>query len=204
MKGLLIKDILNLKGFGKTFLLMIALYFIIALVSGSAAYVTSLLMVFSAMLPMTSMSLDDTAKWSAYAQCMPVSRRQVVLVKYIMVILTAAVAVFFSILASMIVGLRTTLDWQEILVSNGVILSMVMIANAFMLPVMYKFGVEKARLIIIIIFMLCFGVVLLTIGSGEITGPLPRVPFVLAPVFAVVLFAGSYFCSQKIYAMKEF
>lgn len=204
MKGLLLKDIFNLKGFGKTFLLMIVLYFVIALVSGSAAYISSLLMVFSAMLPMTSMSLDDTAKWDAYVQCMPVTRRQVVRSKYLMVILTAAAAAVFSLLASVLVGLRMAFDWQEVLVSNGVLLCMVMITNALMMPVMYKFGVEKARLIIIIIFMLCFGVILLTIGTGELAGPLPSVPFILAPMVTVALMVGSYVCSQKIYATKEF
>lgn len=203
MKGLLLKDIYNMKSFGVTTLAIVALYAVISLISGNVSMLTSLLLVFCAMLPMSSTSIDEQAKWGAYAQCMPISRKMIVDAKYlfILLILVAAAALAFAVTA--ISSLWAPIVWGEVLLSNAIILCMVLIANTVTVPVTYKVGAEKARLITIVVFLLLMLPVLLLMGNVESFNGLPSSILVLVPIVAVVLFTLSYFISVRIYQEKE-
>lgn len=203
MKGLLIKDFLNLKSYGRMLLLMLVLYGVIAVVTGSAAYLSSLAMVFCVMVPLTGTALDEQAHWGAYAQCMPVKRRQVIQSKYLLIVITAVCALVLSLLVTLLVAIRTPQDWPATLLTNALIACMMLLISGITQPLMLKFGVEKARFAIMIVFILCM-LVLVVAGNLE-TLPMPslaQVPIFLVPI-ALAVFVGSYFLSVAIYEKKE-
>lgn len=204
MKGLLIKDFINLKGFGRISLLVIAGYAIFAMATGSIAFISTLLLVFCAMLPMTSTALDETAKWNAYVQCVPVTRGQVVLAKYLMMLITGLLALLFSLLVSLLTSLRFPIDWGEVLASNLMSICMVMLINAISLPAIYRFGVEKARIVIMVAFMLCLMLFMVTMGEDGIAIGTSSLPWLALPLVTLAALVGSYFLSRKIYSAKEF
>ena len=84
MKGLLMKDLLNLKRQGGIILLVLAMYGLFAFSSGMSEVLGSMICVFGAMLPVTALAYDERAKWDKYALTMPVTRRQMVLSKYLL------------------------------------------------------------------------------------------------------------------------
>ena len=81
MKGLLIKDFLLLRSYGKSLLLMFLLFLIIGATSGPA-FIVGIVMIESVMLAVSTFSYDDMAKWNSYMLAMPVSRKTAVREKY--------------------------------------------------------------------------------------------------------------------------
>lgn len=204
MKGLLIKDFLNLKGFARSAIAIVAIYAVISIVSANVSFLTSLVMVYCAVLPMTSVSLDEVSKWNAYVQCMPVTRKQSVQSKYIMVLLIGLMATGLSLIMALLTSFRAPLDWAGTLLSNGLIFCLVVGVNALTLPAMYHFGVEKARIFIMVFFMLCMLPFILIMNNGGSIPSLDNFPLFVIPLAVVLLFGASYFVSVKIYTAKEF
>ena len=111
MKGLIIKDLYNLRKQLVLYIIIGVIYSVIGVVakdSGGSSFI-GLILIFSAMLPITAVSYDERAKWDKYGLTMPVSRRETVAAKYLLgVILTAAGA-----LLSFAVGLLFGADMTE-------------------------------------------------------------------------------------------
>lgn len=205
MKGLVLKEIYNLKGFGRILGLLVALYAVVGVITGSTAYIWTVLMLLCAMLPMTSSALDDQANWNAYAQCMPVSRTQQVVAKYLMTLIVAVSLVAVSLLVTLLASLRNTVNWDETFLGMGVSFCMALLLTALLMPAVIKFGVEKARLVIMIGVMLAMILFTGLLGTDVAAqAPVLRIiPYVLPPV-AVVLFGLSVLVSVRIYEAKEF
>ena len=83
MKGLLIKDLYLVKGYGTSIILISALFIAIGIMNGSYAFLM-LTALYSAMISINTMSYDERGHWDTYADSLPVSRTQVVLSKYIL------------------------------------------------------------------------------------------------------------------------
>lgn len=203
MKGLLIKDFYGLKSFGVTMIILVALYAGIMLLTGDASMFSMVLILLCAMLPITSISLDDQAKWPAYAQCLPVSRAQTVLSKYLLVLLMTVGAILLSIAATFFSASRGPVDWPATLQSYAMSFGATLLVNALSMPAVFKLGAEKARLVI----MLVFGIFALLFAFYQTTSDtlvhITRYLQYLLPVAGVVLFVGSYAISVKIVRVKE-
>ena len=79
MKGLLLKDILNLKNQqGKILVFLIPLYFLLALQMKSSSFFAGLWVMLGATLPISSIAYDEKAKWEKYALTMPITRKELV------------------------------------------------------------------------------------------------------------------------------
>lgn len=203
MKGLLIKDVYSMKGFGLVTAMIILLYAVISFITGNVSMLTSMMLVFSAIMPMSATSIDEVAKWNPYVQCMPVSRKTVVRAKYVFVLVIIAAAMGFALLVTALTALRAPLNWGETLMIDGLIVCMMLIVNSLTIPAIYKFGVEKARLVTILIFLICMMPFLALMGSPEEIANIPRWTFMLVPVIAVAAMIISYFVSVKVYQNKE-
>ena len=149
MKGLIIKDLTVLKSSIKTVFIIVAVFAFMGVKSGSA-YMTTFASVYAAILPMTCMAYDERSRFNRYAVAMPVSPRDIALSKYITgLILAAATAI------ALVIALFTKAPIGE--TAAGCMLIPVFY-HTFMLPVMFKFGVEKSRLMVLI------GVVIPAVG----------------------------------------
>ena len=59
MKGLILKDILCLKSYGRTAILFAVIWLLISLIGGSASFAVSFVFAFIMMLPISGISLDE-------------------------------------------------------------------------------------------------------------------------------------------------
>ena len=101
MKGLLMKDLLNLKQTIRVWALLLALFIVIGFAQQSPIYVGSMLTVMLLLLPVNALAYDENCKWDAYALTMPVMRRDLALSKYLLVLLGAAVMAPLSAVCSL-------------------------------------------------------------------------------------------------------
>ena len=162
MKGIVIKDLLTLKSSMKTVVLIVILFGFMGAKSGSA-YMSTFASVYAAILPMTCMAFDERSRFNRYAVVMPVNLRDIVLSKYV-------VGLILAVAATVVAVAMTALSGGSIGETVAASIAIPMVYHSLLLPLMFKFGVEKSRIIILA------GVVVPAVGisfleeSGRLNG----------------------------------
>ena len=142
MKALLLKDYYTLIKQIKIYIIMIIIF---AIIPGNS--ISSIAMIYAAMLPITALAYDERSKWNSLAMMMPYSDESIVGSKYILGYIAVAVASLLSITAQIVLNLiKNTAFEIESFLSILLIACIATVLQAFNLPFMFKFGVEKGRL----------------------------------------------------------
>ena len=202
MKGLLLKDWYQVKGSMKTMYLTVALVLAIWALSTSSSYVfpVSYAAIFLGILPVNLLTYDQNSGWIEYGWTLPVSKKVLVAEKYLVGLLCVAAAIVVDGLFVMVLSLRrgTAIDSAALFI----------IANSVSLPLMYRFGAEKARMIYILSFagfgalLGGFGALMDEVQTNSAAEWLRHAPAWLAAVFlvtAVLVYAVSWRVSVKWY-----
>lgn len=166
------------------------------------------------MVPMSSMAYDEQAKWDKFAAATPVGRQGIVKGKYLLSLLTTGAAALISAALALLFLLTGLVegDRAEVLFSILGCAVAAVFLNAVLLPILFKFGVEKSRILFLLLSALVFGgITLLAMvakNGGDIGGVLnfadrlgPLASLLL--VIAVAACALSYFISLGIMEKKE-
>lgn len=152
MSALLLKDYYVIFRQMKVFLLLILVFSCIP-----GTFYSTFAVVYAAMLPYTALAYDERSKWDQLAAMMPYSDRDIVLSKYVfgwigVAIAAAATFVIQSVLAFVWLSDVTGPSVPVILLSVCVAVCILDIT----LPLMFRFGVEKGRLVMfLVIFLVC-------------------------------------------------
>lgn len=104
MKGLLMKDLLNLKQIVRVWALLLALFIVIGFAQQSPVYISSMLTVMVLLLPVNALAYDENCKWDAYALTMPVTRRDLALSKYLLALVGAGAMALLSAVCALMMG----------------------------------------------------------------------------------------------------
>lgn len=159
MKGLLIKDFYTLVKQMKLFLVMIGLF---AVIPGSS--MSSFAVIYAAMLPMTALAYDERAKWDELAAMLPYSEKALVFSKYAL----GYAGIFLSSLLSLGAQVALSLIRREPMVSESLLMLPLLavlglVMEAVSLPLLFRFGVEKGRYMLLFIIG---GLAALGVGLG--------------------------------------
>jgi hypothetical protein len=87
MKGLILKDLMNLKKQMRIYAVFMLFYAFFALYGKNASFMVGIIIIFCVMLPVAAFSYDERVKWDRYALSMPVSRLDIVLSKYLLTLM---------------------------------------------------------------------------------------------------------------------
>ncbi len=207
MKGLFIKDLLILLRNGRNTLYVLLVYCVVfGIITQEAPMVGGMAVMMLTMLSVSTFSYDNLARWESYALCLPVTRRQMVQSKYLLSLLLAAIG---SLLA-LIIGLGIALVkgspiGEAVAVSIG-LLGVSVLLVSILLPLIYKLGIEKSKIVFIAVFGLPTLLIYLLV---KLQVPLPTPEDLkkllwLVPVLLLALLAGSYQISCRIFQRKEF
>lgn len=212
MKGLLIKDAILIRKYCKFHFIISLIFFIISLV-GSSVKTSNINFVYYAVamvsiIPITISAYDEQSKWNFYEAALPLSRKQIVLEKYI---LTVFIVIPVSVIYTVILFAVKGGDLSKALLTFAIMLLFSLISPSVILPIIYKFGYLKGRiinLIIIALIMAMASVLAITSTNEEqinlsvlLGGGFTQL-FLLAA--AVIIFVLSGTISVSIYEKKEF
>lgn len=203
MKGLFLKDLLNLKKLGAIYLIMLLAYGVMAFFMENASFLGGMVTVIAALLPYTTLAYDEQAKWDRFALTMPIRRRDIVLSKYLLGILLALLATALNIVAQL-AGPDSTPS--SALADALLMFCFSVFLLSFMLPLAFRLGVEKGRLLIMLVIFIpavaamAFSDQLSQLSLSE-TQYLPLAALLTLGV--LVLFAASLLLSIRIYQKKE-
>lgn len=200
MKSLFYKDMKNLKQQGKQLFLILALWIGISIQQRQIEFLGGMLAVYSAIFPISALAYDEKAGWDKYALVLSYTRKQMVLSKYLLAVTT----LFVSMLLTAAVGVFTKTSPYEMFWMTGIFLAIGLIAIDLVLPCMFRLGVERGRIVMMMIFMIpCLIVVL---GGKMLSGISLDLEVTVCTVLAVclVLLPVSAAVSIRIYEAKEF
>lgn len=207
MKGLIKKDFYIIKQNMKYILLFLAVFGIIALEGDDILYFIPVFLI--TMIFITTFSYDDYNNWDAYAVTLPNGRKNVVKSKYIASITLTVFATLITYILSVIIGaINGNLDLSNMtsLILSG--LFSVVLIQAIMYPLIFKFGAEKGRIWLFVGVFL--SVTIISIIFKNISIPASIITFfsnyyvILLLSFIVVAMTISYIVSKNIYSKKEF
>ena len=160
MKGLLIKDLSVLLRQMRIFLLMILLFTVVP-----GTNLTVFAVVYAALMPYTAMAYDERSHWDQLAAAMPYRTWELVASKYVLGWLFTGCAALVALAASAAERRFTSAAGSP---ASGIFASFCVgvLLLALTLPPMFRFGVEKGRMLFLLV------VIVLACGSAGLVGGL--------------------------------
>lgn len=209
MKGILLKDLYTVANNKKSLALIFVLgiFFTIGFNDGGQ-YMSTMLALMLMMSVFSSFSYDESAQWDRYAVCLPVSRLQIVLCKYLLSLIMAAVSVVavaaVSLGSWLLGGGQPLVNFLFGLGNVGTML----LALSVVIPATYKLGPQKARLVSMLgVVLPLLALVLLTYfvpALQDSTTLLTRILAIGGPVILVLALPLSFFVAVRVYSRQEF
>lgn len=205
MKGLLRKDLYMIWAYGRTLLVISAIFLFTSVFMPSEEnfFFVAYPVLMGGILPVTLLSYDERFGWNRYCDALPLTRKQVVDERYLMTLLSF-LALFGVTLAVQAVVLLPKGRGEDLVQLAGLLPCFGLAAPAILLPVSLRYGVEKGRLVYFFIIGLVVAAGLVfssdllqvsgTIGNGGVAAVL---------LGALLVFGASWLLSIRIYAKRE-
>ena len=162
MKGLIIKDLLFIKSTWKNMIILFIGSLLISIALGNYLLAICTLPVMLLSSGITTFQTDEFYNTESYTLSYPLSRKQIVLSKYIftliLLILSSYIGLMIYYLVGLIInpgynGLNTDMLKYFFMMEAGAL-----IVDSIFYPVIYKYGCEKSRLVLMSIVMLLLGI----------------------------------------------
>lgn len=198
MKGLLLKDLYNIRKQAWWYLSMILLFCLLSVTVQNIAFAGTIGVLVTVSVPLIAIGYEEKDSWQKFVVASGRDIKTIVAEKYLLGII-CAVTGFVAYAVVYLQSERTSLT------DLFVPLFMQITVLSVMLPTVFKFGVDKGRvymIAVILIFMLAF------IGLLSAADKFVGTDLIVFNLTTAVLIAGvlviSYFISLKIYTAKEF
>jgi len=195
MTGLILKDLLCLRRVLRSILVVAAFYIVLSFTAMfNLSMMAGIVMLLLSCMASNCFSYDKAAGWDVYAGALPLSRTQQVGARYLtmLLLLTAGWTVSLAVAGlGSLFGLMD--DWSGFLAVDMVYTCMALMFNAVMLPLLYKFGAERAR---VLFYAVLAGMILLgflaftTLGGEEFLEALDQETISPAPVAALLILSA--------------
>ena len=220
--GLIKKDLLNLSSYKISLLVMLVCVFAI----GSAGeemwrYIPIVMTTMLGMIALSTFSYDELAKSDEYVLSLPVNKKEIVLEKYILVISMALIGgiigfiitpIFTNILNNVRSENIINIDYNSLIFTTMGGIFGISLILAIQIPSIYKWGAEKGR---IQMFILFFIIILLALGIAYIVTNLginineeainsffQRFGILIVVCLLILMYYISYRISYKIFRNK--
>ena len=220
--GLIKKDLLNLSSYKISLLVVLVCVFAI----GSAGeemwrYIPIVMTTMLGMIALSTFSYDELAKSDEYVLSLPVNKKEIVLEKYILVISMALIGgiigfiitpIFTNILNNVRPENNIHIDYNSLIFTTMGGIFGISLILAIQIPSIYKWGAEKGR---IQMFILFFIIILLALGIAYIVTNLginineeainsffQRFGILIVVCLLILMYYISYRISYKIFRNK--
>ena len=207
MKGLIIKDMFALRKQGKMMLMITVFYIAFSIFTKNISMLGTMTALLCAMLPITTLSYDEYCKWDRYALAMPTCGRTIVLSKYILGgMLTLAGFIVVAAASIAVVAITDEMPVGEAIFTCFVVSILSLAVQSIIFPIIFKFGVEKGRFIMLPVFIVPAGILYLLSKLGFTLPDTRTLKFLayLSPAAVLLIMVASIILSIHIYRKKEF
>ncbi|MGI6031075.1 MAG: ABC-2 transporter permease [Eubacteriales bacterium] len=210
MKGLLYSDYINSRSGFKIYTGLAIFYTLLSLMAYNAIDIGVFILFFFSALTLQPFSYDEMNQWKQFLASTPVGRRKLVQSRYLFALLCLLYGLALSLLMQLVNQLS---GGASLLVQAPVLLlsfSFILLMVSIDLPLVYRWGPEKGRIIIIALLILpliVFTAISTLDGMVEALSAFLLTSHLLLPVVmflvAVVAFLLSLTLSTRIFLRKE-
>lgn len=209
MHGLIQKDLYSLRGSLKSILLIMIVFGVIFIPQAGGVSLIAVMVFMMSSLVISTISMDDFVKWDKYALTLPLSRKDIVKSKYELLLLLSITGAVIGLVVTTAYNLVVNQASVEDMLMMGIMMVAISITLlGIVMPVIYKFGVEKARILMMACIFLPIVLILgLVYAADNFGNGLPEVSNLLiiaiTLVISAVVFLLSYFVSLRIYSKTD-
>ena len=201
IKALLFKDINALKRYARLLLVMAVVCSFLFKDQGSALIV----MIYSASLMLTTMAIDEREHFLRRAISDSGRKKEIVGEKYILLLMLVGIAGVLSVILEYIMALfyHRPLAWDGVAMEILTGFAITSFSGSTTIPLTLKFGSEKARIILLLCYMVPAVFAIWLFSSIDITLFLPLI-IIAAVLFSVLCNIVSFLISLRLLAKKDF
>lgn len=204
MKGLLYKDLFTVVKYYKTYFFLIMVFMAASWLDPENLFYSLYPCILVGSIIVSLISMDESSKWNMTCGFLPFTQTQLVCVKYLLGLVLASVFLLLTVggqLVRMIV--QDVLMWEELGMMAVMMVSCGFLMPGLMLPFIYKFGVEKGRLVYLIVLGSSSGLLAYFGTSGMMAEFVVDLPVALIGVAALALYGESCLISIGICKKKR-
>ena len=211
MKGLLRKDFYMIAKYGRTYLILVVMFMALYAMGNHGFFYFAYPTVMVSLMGLTLTSLDEHARWDRYSDSLPITRAQTVTGKYLVLGILVLSATVLTVLVSALFARRIGISLKDSLFMSGFLLGIGLGLPSVTMPLVFKFGTEKARWVSLLATGFCVGLffVLGTLWFGNLFDDMTYAPsanlklMALALPIGAALYVVSWRLSVRIYSKRE-
>lgn len=206
MKGLLLKDFYMAKKYCRSTLLIVLVFFAVALSGADNLFFLFYPCLIAGMIPMSLCAYDERSHWNQYSGGLPYTKAQMVSAKYLIGLLAQLSVFVFCMIAFVVrmcfLGSADFCTYAAALVS---VFGVSLISSSLPLPFIFRFGVEKGRLAMYVILGFFSAVVVFfsisadPVPIGKLADFFPLILFLAG----IVVYVISWYLSVVLYDKRE-
>ena len=201
IKALLYKDFNALKRYARIMLVVAVVCSFIFKEEGSSLIV----MIYSASLLLTTMAIDEREHFLRRAISDSGRNKAIVGEKYILLFILVMAAVVISIILEMVMAViyKRSIEWGSMIIIMLSGFALTSFSGGTTIPLTIKYGAEKARIILLLCYMVPAILMMWLLPSVNITLSTFTLSIVII-IFSLLLYLLSFFVSVKILEKKDF
>lgn len=201
IKALLYKDFNALKRYARIMLVVAVVCSFIFKEQGSSLIV----MIYSASLLLTTMAIDEREHFLRRAISDSGRNKAIVGEKYILLFILVMAAVVISIILEMVMAViyKRSIEWGSMIIIMLSGFALTSFSGGTTIPLTLRYGAEKARIILLLCYMVPAILMMWLLPSVNITLSTFTLSIVII-IFSLLLYLFSFFVSVKILEKKDF
>lgn len=203
MKGLIRKDMYMMKTYFRVSWVVILIFLLVGALNENASFYHAYSCMMGGIVPISILSYDEKERWMDYADTLPLSPKTIVRSKYLFgLIFSLGVTVLATVSYAVNCVKNRGGDLSPVPGTAAVFLLLSLLPAILLMPVLFKFGVERGRILYYIMFGGMFGVAAFSGMTGKlsVTGFHPHP--LLMMLIAAVLWVASMLLSQVLYPKR--
>lgn len=201
MKSLLLKDLYVMKGTIVTFSIILLVFIVVGI---NNFMFLIMAFAFASIQSVSVFNQEASCRWENFAGGLPLTRKTQVLEKYVFILIPLAVVSALTTVILLGMGIFAPERNRPDLLMLIMMAFLSLIIPSFTIPVLYKVGPEKGQLLSTILAGILFGAMAGgAMALDEQWNGMPAAVPLGAIVLSILLLAGSYCISLRIYSKKD-
>lgn len=201
IKALLYKDLNALKRYAKIMLVVAVVCSFLFKEEGSSLIV----MIYASSLLLTTMAIDEREHFLRRAISDSGRSKKIVGEKYILLLILVSIAALLSLVLELIMAIiyNREIRWESLYILILAGFALTSFSGGTTIPLTLKYGSEKARIILLLCYMVPAVLLMWLLPSIDISLSI-GVTSILIISFALLLYVVSFFISLSILKKKDF
>lgn len=158
MKGLLLKDWYLMKKYCRMYLFLTVVFLVLSCIKRDNLFFSFYPCLLCGMIPVNLLSFDERSGWQHYSGTLPYTKAQIVSAKYLMgVFAMSAVLVMTGVVQTVWMCLEGAFQPEQLAAVLFAIFFLSLFFSAGCLPLIFRLGTEKGRVVSLVMVCLFFG-----------------------------------------------